>query len=343
MFAPSSEELAAFRAGGVTTVGLVFQGGIFPGRVGAALTGGYDESLLAIRSTAGQQIAFGTRRGGYPSTGIGSVAFVRQSILDAQYELALDKAFTAGTSSERPSYDPLRRSLMPMVANQSPAWFVASTERELARVSDIAREMGLRNWIVVGAQEGWRAIPALKASGAPVVVSLNWPSVTAVTGRVFETTTPSSGVANDATANNNIRGNAAALTRAGIPVVLSSFGGESGATFRDRIRLSIEAGLSHDDALRAATVAPAALLGIAGAVGTIEAGKLANLVVVNGDDLFAAGAAIQHVFVEGRLYSMAAAAPARGGGPGGRGGAGGMNNETNTGTRATSGNIRGMK
>jgi hypothetical protein len=66
-------------------------------------------------------------------------------------------------------------------------------------------------------------------------------------------------------------------------------------------------------------------------------------VVVNGDDLFAAGAAIQHVFVEGRLYSMAAAAPARGGGPGGRGGAGGMNNETNTGTRATSGNIRGMK
>ena len=47
--------------------------------------------------------------------------------------------------------------------------------------------------------------------------------------------------------------------------------------------------MSADDALRAATVAPAALLGITAAVGTIEVGKLANLVVVTGNDLFASG------------------------------------------------------
>ena len=55
-------------------------------------------------------------------------------------------------------------------------------------------------------------------------------------------------------------------------------------------------------ALRAATVTPATLLGITAAVGTIEVGKLANLVVVTGNDLFAAGNPIKHVFVEGRLY-----------------------------------------
>ena len=56
------------------------------------------------------------------------------------------------------------------------------------------------------------------------------------------------------------------------------------------------------NALRAATVAPAALLGITASVGTIEVGKLANLVVVSGNDLFASGTPIKHVFVEGRLY-----------------------------------------
>ena len=83
---------------------------------------------------------------------------------------------------------------------------------------------------------------------------------------------------------------------------MASFGGESGITFRDRVRASIAAGLSADDALRATTVTPAALLGVTAAVGTIEIGKLANFVVVSGNDLFAAGVPIKHVFVEGRLY-----------------------------------------
>jgi len=86
-------------------------------------------------------------------------------------------------------------------------------------------------------------------------------------------------------------------------MAFASFGGASGATFRDRIRASIEAGLSPDDALRAATVAAATVLGISSSVGTIEPGKLANLVVVNGNDLFASGNPITHVFIEGRLFN----------------------------------------
>jgi len=66
--------------------------------------------------------------------------------------------------------------------------------------------------------------------------------------------------------------------------------------------MAIAAGLSPDDALKATTVTPAQLLGISAAVGTIEPGKLANLVVVTGNDLFASGNPIKHVFVEGRLY-----------------------------------------
>jgi len=305
MFAPTEDELKAFRAGGVTTVGLVFQGGLFPGRVGAALTGMRDGSRLSLRTGIGQDVAFGTKRGGYPGTGIGAVAFIRQAFLDAQYEARADKAFKAGTPGARPSNDPFQRSLMSAATNGIASWFVASTEREITRVAEIATELALKNPVVVGSQEGWRAIPALKRSGATALVSLRWPSPDSTTGRAFLAVGSGlSGVAPKSTAadTTEVHANAAALVKAGIPVALASFGGESGVTFRDRIRASIAAGLSADDALRATTITPATLLGISAAVGTIEIGKLANFVVVSGNDLFAAGVPIKHVFVDGRLY-----------------------------------------
>jgi imidazolonepropionase-like amidohydrolase len=315
MFSPTPEQLTALRAGGVTTVGLIFGGGLFPGRVGAALTGGQNEARLGLRTSIGQEVSFGTRRGGYPGTGIGAVAYIRQSILDAQYESRLERAFRAGTPAPRPSNDPFKRALIPVATGEMPAWFVASTERQINRVASIVQEMGLKSPVIVGAQEGWRVIPAFKAAGATAVVSLDWPNPENVTGNAFREEPSEAGAlprgggggrgrgaGTPTPADAEVRRNAAALARAGVPVVLASLGGESGATFRDGIRATIEAGMSADDALRAATVAPAALLGISGAVGTIEVGKLANLVVVNGNDLFASGTPIRHVFVEGRLY-----------------------------------------
>jgi hypothetical protein len=56
-----------------------------------------------------------------------------------------------------------------------PSWFVASDERSMVRAADIATEMELKNPVVVGAQEGWRAIPALKRMGATAVVSFELP------------------------------------------------------------------------------------------------------------------------------------------------------------------------
>ena len=304
MFAPTDDQLKAMRAGGVTTVGLVFDGGIFPGRVGAALTGAREGGRLALRASSAQEVAFGVRKNAYPLYGLGTYAFIRQAYINAQYEARLDKAMKAGTPGARPGNDPFDRALMGAATNEMPSWFVASNEREIQRVAEIAKEMGLKAPVVVGAREGYRNVAALKASGASVVVSLEWPSVDSVTGHAFLL----HGIGKSETAKvidpaeQAVKANASTLVKAGVPVALASLGGMSGATFRDRVRASIEAGMSPDEALRATTVTPAALLGITSAVGTIEVGKLANLVVVNGNDLFASGTPITHVFVEGRLY-----------------------------------------
>src|SRR5690606_14751096 len=64
-----------------------------------------------------------------------------------------------------------------------------------------------------------------------------------------------------------------------------------------------------DDALRALTVTPARLLGIDAMAGTIEVGKLANIVVVRGNDIFGDSARVREVFIEGVRYDVPAPRP----------------------------------
>ena len=71
--------------------------------------------------------------------------------------------------------------------------------------------------------------------------------------------------------------------------------------FRSLVGNVVEAGLSEDEALRAVTITPATLLGLGGAIGTIERGKLANLLVTDGD-LFNDDTHALHVFVEGQRF-----------------------------------------
>jgi imidazolonepropionase-like amidohydrolase len=304
----TDSSVVALRNEGFTALGLTFGGGIFPGRVAAVSTGGAAHSPV-LRSPVAQQVVLGRRRGGYPGTLMGAVAYVKQSFYDVQYDIRARQAFERTPSGPRPDYDPEHRALQPAATGETPVWFVASTERELTRIPALAGDIDVRNYVIVGAQEGWRALPALRRAAQPVIVSLEWPSAGEITGRSFElNVAPVSGpntakAEADSTALRAARGNAAALARAGIPFALSSHGMARAAELRDRLRETVDAGLSADDALRALTVTPARLLGLEQAMGTIEAGKLANLVITQGD-LFARDSRIRYVFVEGVRYDV---------------------------------------
>jgi hypothetical protein len=158
-----------------------------------------------------------------------------------------------------------------------------------------------------------------------VIVGLDYPNVDQVTGRSYDLhVAPIAGddsakIRADSATARTLRSNAAALVAAGIPVAIASFGA-SPADFRARVIASVEAGLSPDEALRALTVTPAGLLGLGTAIGTVEAGRLANLLVVDGD-LFSKDGKIRWVFVEGERHEVIDR-PAQGQ-RGGRGGGGG--------------------
>lgn len=320
VFAPSESELEAYRAAGVTTLGLAFEsGGIFPGQTAAVGTGSADAAELVLRTPVSLQVTFGRRLGAYPGTLMGTIAYIKQAFHDAAYDARATEAFEGSPSAPRPSYDAEHRALAPAAAGSLPVWFTGSTERELERVTSLAAELGVQNYTIVGAQEGWKVADLLKSAARPVIVSLDFPAPNAVTGRAFDLhVAPASGedtVAEeaDSAAARAARGNAAALASAGVPFALASYGGAAG-DFRTAILAAVEAGLAPDDALRALTETPARVLGIDGVAGSIEPGKLANLVVVEGD-LFSDSGRVREVIVEGERFELSE--PARRGGRGG--------------------------
>ncbi|MGH7577943.1 MAG: hypothetical protein ACREM1_22835, partial [Longimicrobiales bacterium] len=224
VFAPSASALESLRATGVTTLGLAFEtGGIFPGQVSAVSTGSGDPSDLVLRTPVALQVTFGSRPDGYPRTLMGAIAYIKQAFLDAEHEARATAAFEQDPASAlRPSYDAEHRALAPVAAGTLPVWFVGETDRDLGRIADLAAEMGVQNYTVLGAQQGWKATDLLSAVGRPVIVSLAFPEPDDVTARTFELhVAPASGEDTageeaDSAAARAARGNAAALARAGV-------------------------------------------------------------------------------------------------------------------------------
>lgn len=310
VFAPTDAERNLLREQGITAVGLTFDGGLLPGQVAVALTGDGAPESQVLRSPVAQQVVFGRRRGGYPGTLMGAIAFVKQAYFDADHAMRVDAAFRRDPAgAPRPVYDAASEALWPSLRGEIPAWIAASGERDFARAAEVAREVGLRNWALLGAQEAYRAIDEVRAWGVPLIVSLAFPAPSNETGRAFElhvkpvTGEDSAAIRADSAAARRLRGNAAAVASAGIPFALASHGLTERGQFRRHVRAAIEAGLSEEDALRALTVTPARLLGLESVMGTVEPGKLANLVVVEGEP-FARDARVRHVFVEGRRYDI---------------------------------------
>ncbi len=288
-------------------------------------------NILVVRNPVAQQVALGRRRGGgYPSTLMGTLAYIRQSFMDARYAAQVSAAFQKNpTTTPLPSYDAEDVALQPAAGGAMPVWFEVTRAWDIERVLTLTKDLGVADYTLVGVQEGYQMLDRLKAAGRPVIVSLNYPQPAQVTGRAWELhVAPMSGPdrekdAEDSTAMRTLRGNAAALVGGGVPIALSGLGLESPAQFHERILGAIEAGLSPDEALRALTLTPAKLLGLDGAMGSIDPGKWANLVVTQGD-LFAKDGKVRHVFVEGEKFEISDAPVRRpqGGGRGRGGGAG---------------------
>jgi hypothetical protein len=324
---PSEADIRAARDMGITTALVAPSRGAFRGLSALIPLREDSPTQYVVRSPVGLHMGFQGVAGRYPGTLLGVIAYERQQLYDAQrHGLMLDRYRDGQRGMPRPSYDPDLDALVPVVRGQLPAFFAASNENEIRRAVDIAKEFDLK-LTVVGATEGFRALDALKGASS-VVVSVDFPEPSEVTGwdyRGAQRRALDDSATRAAAVHKLVEANAAALQRAGIKFALAP-GALRPNDFMGNVRKAIAAGLPREAAVEALTIRAAEVAGVSAQLGSIETGKIADLVVADGPPL-GNNTRVRMVFVDGIRYEPSPPSASRAGraagGAGGRGAAAG--------------------
>lgn len=286
------------RNAGFTTVLTVGRDGLFNGQSAVINLAGEKVSDLVIKSSYAQHFTFRTVPGQYPGSLLGTFSAFRQMLLDAKRLQEWQKAYAANPKGmKRPDSDRSLEALFPVINGTMPIVFNAGTEREINRALDLAKEFNLKA-MIGGGQEAWKVASRLKSQNVGVLLSLNFPKRTSAaspdadpedldTLRLRAETPKGPGK----------------LDKAGVKFAFQSGGLTNLADFFTNAAKARDGGLSADATLRAMTLGAAQILGVDDRLGSIEAGKIANLTVVRGD-ILGTEKTITHVFVDGRMFEQ---------------------------------------
>ncbi len=302
--ARDDERIAALRSQGFTVVHAIPRLGMFRGETAVMSLSDVPVADRVLRAGVTQSLALardGEVGSGYPTSAMGAVAFIRQTLHDADWHDRAHAAYARNPDGQRrPEMVPTLAALTPAVRGEQPLFVEVTSSDELLRALAFRAEFPLAVWIR-GSGHEYLNVEALRAARVPVVVPLELPAAPSV-GRPEDALNVSL-----ASLRHWHRApeNPGILTAAGVSFSFTAAGIQRLEDFTGNLRAVVEAGLPADSAIAALTTRPAALLGIQRTHGTVERGKAANLVVVNGD-LLAAGSEIQDVWVDGRRYEVTA-------------------------------------
>ena len=323
---PDAPELSRLAATGVTSVLATPNSGLFKGQSALVnVAAPVDEpqigsvadprkGLQIVRSPVALHVALGGggRGAGYPVSLLGTIAFVRQSFLDAQHQ-QLEKQRYEKTKAgvTRPNYDPSLDAIQPALARALPVAFEADLAREILRSLNMAKSFNL-DPVITGAREADQVVSDLKAQNARVIYNLDFPA------RPRTLAPDADEPVRDLRARAQASKAPAALEKGGILFAFSSGNIQQPRDFVRNAARAVKDGLAADAAVRALTINAARIAGVGERLGSLEKGKIANVIVTDGD-LFEERTRVVHVFVDGRKVEPEAPAPAGGRGRG-RGG-----------------------
>ena len=227
--------------------------------------------MMALLGEAGAGVAGGSR----------ATAILRiREILEDARDYGLNRA--AFNAAQRRGYVRTRldlEALQSVLKGQIPLAVQANRASDLLAAVRLADEFKLR-LVLVGAAEGWMVADQLAKAKVPVVVKplTDVPSFDSL-GATLE--------------------NPARLAKAGVTIALATFDTQNSRNLRQEAGNAIAYGMDRDVALAAVTLAPARLWGVADRIGSLEAGKDADVVVWSGDP-FELATGAEHVFIKGQ-------------------------------------------
>ena len=296
----SDKRIETWRSGGFTTVVSSPKGGIFPGQAAVLDLAGERAGDLVVKSPVAIPLSFQTSGGfggGFPNSIMGVLAYVHQVWLDTEWSIKAQATYEKNPRSvARPRYDRTEAALSEALEDHALVLIPANNSVQLRRALELVDRWNVKG-AIYGGQMAYEVAPEIAAKKLPVLVNLKWPEAEkdadpedkpSLRTLRFRDRAPSS---------------PSALAKAGVKFAFYSGGITAPKDALKAAKKPIEAGLSPDAALRALTLSAAEIFGVADRLGSIENGKIANLVVADGD-LFEEKTKIKMVFVDGRKFEV---------------------------------------
>ncbi len=284
-FNPQEPLLQFIREQGVTIVhAMPGRANVIAGQTGIFRTQGRTAEQMAIRFPAGMLINLGevpksTYSGKFPNTRMGTANMIRTA-------LAAAESYSKKKATSKDPVTPNMKSegLLPVLQQKIPVIFAAHRADDLMTGVRLADEFKIKPMLALGT-EAYLLADTLQPRGIPVLVhpTMQRPS---------------------ATENfNSILGNASVLADHKIPMAITTaFEGYVPKTrvLRYEAAMAMVNGLGYDRALRSITLDAAKILGIDDRFGSLDAGKVADMVLYDGDP-FEHFSHVTHTIMNGRL------------------------------------------
>jgi len=150
-------------------------------------------------------------------------------------------------------------------------------------------------FILYGLHEAYECAEQLKQAKVPLLVSLKWPE------KPKDEDPDEASSLRELTMRDKAPSVPGMLAKAGVRFAFYTDGLDSAVDLKKALKKAVDAGLSRADAIRALTLNAAEIYGVADRLGTVEKGKIANLVVMKGD-AFEDKTTVEYVFVDGRQF-----------------------------------------
>ena len=295
---PHSSHINVTRVNGVTTVLSYPAGGVISGQAAVINLWGSTQADMSVVPTFGLVINFpriATFGGfGQPQLEFGEAVRRRDQRLEdlkkffkeAESYGRVRDAYSKDKTLPAPRTDLKLEAMVPYVRGEKPVIFTAERERDIRGVIKFVEETRVKA-IILGGQEAWKAADGLKKNNIAVIYTniYNLP-------------------VRDDDPYDYLFEAPSKMHQAGVRFAIST--GNEGAEVRDlpyQAGLAGAYGLPKDEALKSVTLYPAQILGVADKLGSIEQGKVANIVVTDGD-LLEPRTNVKYLFINGRMLPL---------------------------------------
>ncbi len=296
---PASEHIPVVRASGITHTVSVPGGGVISGQGSLIHLAGWVIDEMLGKKSAALVLNWPTLApGGGGFGGGGGFAAARRpfSELKQEYEKRvteienwLERARHYAQAAENGSKDNFTRdekleALVPAVKGEVPVLVMANDDRDIKNAVEFCEKQKLR-MILGRGREAWKVKELLKQKNIPVILGRTH-ALPASEDEPYDKPYSAAGE----------------LAAADVKIAFATFDIEFVRRLASEAGQAVAYGLSHDDALRAVTIHPAQMFGVDKELGTIEQGKIANIIVTNGDPL-ELQTDVRYLFIKGQLTS----------------------------------------